>query len=701
MVLVIITPSMDKLFKEVSAEIPKQLTDIPTKLKLLGGASRPNSWTFLAEFSDGSKKVIKVIKPNKRNTALDEAAEEEALKRINHRTDIEVVKLLDKGILKLKNRNLPYLIFSYVKGQDLDDLVKKNSFSEKEVLEFIKSCTKTLIQLAEEGIVHQDIKPGNIKLTPKGDYVILDLGIARFIERDYHLNKLQGPAKYLSPEQINLGLENTPPNQRKITFLSDLYSLGVVAVELLTGRKFSDVWKNGERHLASERLRKGELLKISSAGLRNRIADYLEISPSTRLIHLEQEGSHNTSFIKDGKPGLAAFWILHHWTTGTEIISRFALENKDIKAGVILSSEHIDSVSNNKELAATLTSLGWKIAVDPATYKIPFLPDHHAKLTERSYFSPTFNRNHLYNSQFKERFVRDALDFQRQFNPDLLIAPYFFIEDEKDDFMELNFSLYEEAKRQFKENGESTSRLLLGLAISHSLICDKKKLSALLDQLILYEEADAYYIRPELLKDDTSPCEDPNYLKGLMYLAESLTISKSVLLSRVDQSALGLFTNTKLSIAINPDCAIRKQDIKDKLSKEPRKGGPQKENIKTHYYIPALLNDIELHREFNTPDFQKSLGKEILCSCSYCMRQENGVDPKNDAKKRNLHFTLAFWKQVDQIRKTPVRSRTKLLNEMITGADRLYSKLTSDGIILSDESDGSFLRVWKSAFIKS
>lgn len=691
---------MDNLLKEVSAEIQKQLTDIPTTIKLLGGTTRPNSWTFYAEFPDGSKKVVKVIKPNKRNSALDEAAEEEALKRINHRTDIDVVKLLDKGILKLKNGNLPYLIFSHIDGQDLYDLVRKKSFSEEEVLKFIESCTKTLIQLAEEGIVHQDVKPGNIKLTPKGNYVILDLGIARFIERDYHLNKLQGPAKYLSPEQINLGLENTPPNQRKITFLSDLYSLGVIAIELLSGRKFSELWKNDERHLASERLRKGELIKISTEVLRNRIANYLETSPSTRLIHLEQEGLHNTSFIKTSKPGLATFWVLHHWTTGTEIISRFAVDNKEIKAGVILSSEHIDSVPNNKELATTLTALGWKIAVDPATYKIPFLADHHAKLTERSYFSPTFNRNHLYNQKFKERFVRDTLDFQRQFDPDLLISPYFFIEDEKDDFMELNFSLYEEAKRQLKENGESTSRLLLGLAISHSLICDNKKLSALLDQLILYEEADAYYIRPELLKDDTSPCEEPNYLKGLMYLAESLTISKSVLLSRVDQSALGLFTNAKLSIAINPDCSIRKQDIKDKLSKEPRKGGPQKENIKTHYYIPALLNDIELNREFNTPDFQKSLGKEITCSCSYCTKREKGVDPKNDAKKRNLHFTLAFWKQIDTIRKTPVGSRAKLFTDMMAEASRLYSKLTSDGVILSDESDGSFLKAWKSAFIK-
>jgi serine/threonine protein kinase len=199
-------------------------------LKILGDARRPNSWTFKFKDPSGETRVVKVLKPSTRSGDVEAASEEAALAQIAKRDDISTVKLLDSGVIRLKQGELNYLVFPFIEGTEVSQIIANEKLTEEQVLEFVESVTATILKFAQAGLIHQDIKPANIVKTPAGEYVILDLGIARFIELDHKLVKQQGPAKYLSPEQVDLGVKRTDANQRRVTFVSDVYSAGVVAL---------------------------------------------------------------------------------------------------------------------------------------------------------------------------------------------------------------------------------------------------------------------------------------------------------------------------------------------------------------------------------------------------------------------------------------------------------------------------------------
>jgi serine/threonine protein kinase len=130
--------------------------------------------------------------------------------------------------------SLHFLVMEYVDGTNLQDLVKKNT-----VLDFTRAChyiygTAVGLQHAHEmGLVHRDIKPGNILVDRSGVVKILDMGLARFFnDEDDSLTKkydesILGTADYLAPEQAL--------DSHSVDIRADIYSLGATFYFLLTG----------------------------------------------------------------------------------------------------------------------------------------------------------------------------------------------------------------------------------------------------------------------------------------------------------------------------------------------------------------------------------------------------------------------------------------------------------------------------------
>ena len=127
---------------------------------------------------------------------------------------------------------LPYLVMEFVKGQTLRDVIKANGpLSQRDAEQVMLGVLNALEYSHHMGIVHRDIKPGNIMISEQGVVKVMDFGIARaFDDSAATMTQSQGvvgTAQYLSPEQAR---------GETVDMRSDLYSAGCVLYEMLTGR---------------------------------------------------------------------------------------------------------------------------------------------------------------------------------------------------------------------------------------------------------------------------------------------------------------------------------------------------------------------------------------------------------------------------------------------------------------------------------
>ncbi len=126
---------------------------------------------------------------------------------------------------------LPYLVMELVPGRPLSDLIRETGGLPPERVRSLLDQAAVALSVAHgAGVVHRDIKPGNIMVTPDGQAKLTDFGISRTGDGAGHTltGEVLGTPDYLSPEQA-LG--------RAATSASDLYALGVVGHEMLTGTK--------------------------------------------------------------------------------------------------------------------------------------------------------------------------------------------------------------------------------------------------------------------------------------------------------------------------------------------------------------------------------------------------------------------------------------------------------------------------------
>ena len=126
----------------------------------------------------------------------------------------------------------PYIVMEYVAGRTLREIVHEGrKILPERALEITSGVLAALDYSHRAGIIHRDIKPGNVMLTPSGDVKVMDFGIARAIS-DASSTMTQtaavvGTAQYLSPEQAR---------GETVDSRSDVYSTGCLLYELLTGR---------------------------------------------------------------------------------------------------------------------------------------------------------------------------------------------------------------------------------------------------------------------------------------------------------------------------------------------------------------------------------------------------------------------------------------------------------------------------------
>src|SRR6266545_3864029 len=124
-----------------------------------------------------------------------------------------------------------YFSMNFIDGGQLDEVAKRQPISFRNAAELIAKLARTVHYAHEHGILHRDIKPGNILLDAKGEPHLTDFGLARLLETKStvtHTMDVLGTPSYMAPEQAR-------GKKAEITSASDVYGLGAVLYQLLTG----------------------------------------------------------------------------------------------------------------------------------------------------------------------------------------------------------------------------------------------------------------------------------------------------------------------------------------------------------------------------------------------------------------------------------------------------------------------------------
>jgi eukaryotic-like serine/threonine-protein kinase len=124
-----------------------------------------------------------------------------------------------------------YFSMRFVEGGQLDQVIKREPMSIRQAAELISKVARTVHYAHEHGILHRDIKPGNILLDAKGEPLLTDFGLARLVEAESTVTRtkeVMGTPSYMAPEQA-MG------NNAAVSRATDVYGLGASLYQLLTG----------------------------------------------------------------------------------------------------------------------------------------------------------------------------------------------------------------------------------------------------------------------------------------------------------------------------------------------------------------------------------------------------------------------------------------------------------------------------------
>ena len=190
---------------------------------------------YEAEQDQPQRRVaLKVIRPDFVSAELIRrfSRESEALGRLQHPG---IAQIYEAGTAEGPRGPQPFFAMELVKGEPLDAYAERNSLGTKQRLELFIHVCEAVHYAHQKGVIHRDLKPANILVDSTGQPKILDFGVARVTDVDVQatrqtsVGQVIGTLQYMSPEQVLA-------DPLDIDTRSDVYSLGVVLYELLSGK---------------------------------------------------------------------------------------------------------------------------------------------------------------------------------------------------------------------------------------------------------------------------------------------------------------------------------------------------------------------------------------------------------------------------------------------------------------------------------
>jgi serine/threonine protein kinase len=179
--------------------------------------------------------AVKVIRPGMMSATMLGRFRYEAdlLARLQHPG---IAQIFEAGAVTSADGQQPYFAMELISGEPIDLFVSQRHLAIRERLQLLVKVCDAVHHAHQKGVIHRDLKPCNILVDDAGQPRVLDFGVARATDADLrtttlqtHAGQLIGTLPYMSPEQV-------AGDPRRLDVRSDVYALGVLTFELLTGR---------------------------------------------------------------------------------------------------------------------------------------------------------------------------------------------------------------------------------------------------------------------------------------------------------------------------------------------------------------------------------------------------------------------------------------------------------------------------------
>jgi tetratricopeptide (TPR) repeat protein/predicted Ser/Thr protein kinase len=294
---------------------------------------------YLAE-QDKPRRVValKVIKPGYASPQMLRRFEQESqvLGRLQHPGIAQIYEAgtheVAPGAAGSHGVIVPYFAMEFIRGRGLKEFMEEAKLGTRQRLELVAKICDAVHHAHQKGVIHRDLKPGNILVDESGQPKILDFGVARATDSDIQAATIQtdvgqliGTIPYMSPEQV-------AADPQELDTRSDVYALGVIAYEALAGRLPYDL-KHKMIHEAARVIREEEPAPLSTVNrvfrgdVETIVAKSLEKDKARRYQSAAELASDIRRYLHDepsvARPASAAYQF-----------KKFAQRNKAVVVGV-------------------------------------------------------------------------------------------------------------------------------------------------------------------------------------------------------------------------------------------------------------------------------------------------------------------------------------------------------------------------------
>ncbi|MCU0867787.1 MAG: serine/threonine-protein kinase [Planctomycetes bacterium] len=280
------------------------------------------------------------------------ALEAEALGRLQHPG---IAQILAAGTYTSPHGERPFLAMELVHGMPLHTWVRQHEPPLARRIQLWAELCDAVHHAHQKGVIHRDLKPGNVLVDEAGRAKVLDFGIARIIDADAsrslqtHAGQLLGTLAYMSPEQANGSAD-------RVDVRTDVYSLGAIGYELLCGEPPIPVG-NDPLTQALQRIVEHEPVPLGDRDRRLR-GDLQTIAGKALRKEPERRYASAEALADDLRRHLTHVPIQARPPTATYVVRRFARRHRGLVAGAALAVAAL--------VAGTITSTNWALRAEAA-----------------------------------------------------------------------------------------------------------------------------------------------------------------------------------------------------------------------------------------------------------------------------------------------------------------------------------------------